>query len=372
MNLEKMLGLKYGSRFADSAYWKGIIKYFDNGKANYDLYRSNILKGFRIDFQNQQIDVFGKCDFTVNYWKDSLCNTKISMRFRPEELYKFPLIYDELILQISKLGFKSNGDNSNLLNRNKIIEESAFHVKQGKFDFLQSKFIGQNIYVSSSSSINSIKNIILFRADIVKGQTIFHDDFFSNPNGSKYEGSWLELEITVLADSTLDLYNHFASNSNKVSYGSFMQQKNRELLVWSEYGGTGISVSPDFKIPIKELNGVYTVPVFINNTILIDFIIDGGASDVSITPDVFLVMIKKGLISEEDYVGESLYKFADGTTAKSSVVILRQLQIGNYTITNVRASISNNLNSPLLLGQSALKKLEPYKIDTHHKVLELL
>ena len=71
----------------------------------------------------------------------------------------------------------------------------------------------------------------------------------------------------------------------------------------------------------------------------------------------------------ESYVITQTYKFADGSSAKSNVVNLRNLMIGDIKLENVRASISNSINAPLLLGQSALKQLGKYSIDNLNKQL---
>jgi len=90
---------------------------------------------------------------------------------------------------------------------------------------------------------------------------------------------------------------------------------------------------------------------------------------VSLSPDVFLVLYRAGTISESDFIGTETYKFADGSTAKSNVFNLKSLKIGDFELKDVRASISNNISSPLLLGQSALKKLPSYRIDNQNNKL---
>ncbi len=139
----------------------------------------------------------------------------------------------------------------------------------------------------------------------------------------------------------------------------------------SKYGmyGTASYVYDQKSIDLIFKNGVYSLPVKLNNVLSLDFILDLGASDVSISPDVFLVLYKSGTIKESDFIGEEKYQFADGSTSKSSVFNLSKLVIGDIELNNVRASISNNINSPLLLGQSALKKLPSYKIDNQNSKL---
>jgi predicted aspartyl protease len=121
-------------------------------------------------------------------------------------------------------------------------------------------------------------------------------------------------------------------------------------------GGGGKLVSDNEEIDLTFENGVYKLPVSINGVMTLNFTLDLGASDVSLSPDVFLVLCRSGTVSESDFIGTETYKFADGSTAKSSVFNLKTLKIGGYELKDVRASISNNISSPLLLEQSALKK----------------
>jgi hypothetical protein len=121
--------------------------------------------------------------------------------------------------------------------------------------------------------------------------------------------------------------------------------------------GTWSPINEKTDINLAFVNGVYHLPVNLNNVMTLDFTLDLGAADVLITPDVFLVLYRAGTISDSDFIGTQAYKFADGSTARSNVFNLKILKIGGLELKDVRASISNDISSPLLLGQSALKKL---------------
>jgi len=116
-------------------------------------------------------------------------------------------------------------------------------------------------------------------------------------------------------------------------------------------------------IKLKKSNGVYSVPVELNGVLKIDFIFDSGASDVSISPDVALTLIKTGTIKKEDWLEGAYYKFADGSTAKSKRFKMSSIKIGNKIIKNVTCSISNSIDAPMLLGQSVLSKFGKYTFD---------
>lgn len=113
----------------------------------------------------------------------------------------------------------------------------------------------------------------------------------------------------------------------------------------------------------KMQGGTYEIPVTINDVLKISFIFDTGASDVSISPDVALTLIRTGTVKETDFIGSQTYSFADGSKATSRRFIIRKLTIGNHTVTNVIASISKSINAPMLLGQSVQQKFGKIIID---------
>jgi clan AA aspartic protease (TIGR02281 family) len=116
-------------------------------------------------------------------------------------------------------------------------------------------------------------------------------------------------------------------------------------------------------------SGVFEVFTKMNDVLSIAFIFDTGASEVSITPDVALTLIRTGTIKKEDWLEGRIYKFADGSTAKSDRFTLRSIQIGDYIVNNVSVSISNSLEAPMLLGQNVLQQLGKITIDYEKNVL---
>ena len=77
-------------------------------------------------------------------------------------------------------------------------------------------------------------------------------------------------------------------------------------------------------IPLEDNQGVYMVPVRINDTITLPFIIDSGASEVTIPSDVFLTLTRSGSIGPSDGLGAGTYKLSDGSTQKSERFLLHE------------------------------------------------
>lgn len=117
------------------------------------------------------------------------------------------------------------------------------------------------------------------------------------------------------------------------------------------------------EIKLISAYGVYEIPVLLNDVLKINVIIDSGATDVSIAPDVVFTLIRTGTIKKYDWLPGQVYLFADGSKAKSKRFNLRSITIGNKTFKNVTCSIAETIEAPMLLGQSVLRKLGRYTID---------
>ncbi len=127
--------------------------------------------------------------------------------------------------------------------------------------------------------------------------------------------------------------------------------------------GMSAAVPAEERIPVAATGGVYTIPVGINGAVTLSFILDTGASTVLIPADVALTLMRTGTISESD-IGETMQAvLADGSVVEKLQVNLRSLQIGSVTLHNVEAIVGGHTSS-LLLGQSALRRLEPWSLDT--------
>lgn len=113
---------------------------------------------------------------------------------------------------------------------------------------------------------------------------------------------------------------------------------------------------------MEKYNGVYKLECKING-IPMDFIFDTGASNVSISSTEALFLIKQGLITDEDVIGNMNYRIANGKTLEGTKINLKTIEIQSLVLENVTATVVHELNSPLLLGQSVLSRLGKISIE---------
>jgi clan AA aspartic protease (TIGR02281 family) len=116
--------------------------------------------------------------------------------------------------------------------------------------------------------------------------------------------------------------------------------------------------------------GGWRLPVLINQNLSVPFVLDTGAFAVQIPADVYSVMQRQGTIKPEDARGTVPVVMADGSTHSEPKFLLRNLKVGDRTLTDVLATVSPTGTDPLL-GQSFLDRLGRYTIDNQRHVLIL-
>jgi len=124
-------------------------------------------------------------------------------------------------------------------------------------------------------------------------------------------------------------------------------------------------------VPMLLEGGVYKVPVSINDTITLKFVVDSGAADVSIPADVVTTLMRSETITKSDFVGVETYTLADGSETSSPTFRIRSLKVGDIVLQNVMGSVAKR-EGDLLLGQSFLGRFKSWSINntTHTLVLE--
>jgi aspartyl protease family protein len=113
---------------------------------------------------------------------------------------------------------------------------------------------------------------------------------------------------------------------------------------------------------MRKADGVFYVPCKINGTEM-EFIFDTGASDITMSLTEALFLYKQGKLTDNDFIGKQQYQIADGSIHEGAIVVLKNVQIGSRELYNVKATIVDNTQAPLLLGQSALAKFGKISID---------
>jgi len=121
-------------------------------------------------------------------------------------------------------------------------------------------------------------------------------------------------------------------------------------------------------IKMERINNTYQIPCKVNG-IPMKFIFDTGASDVSISITEAKFLIKQGLLTKDDFLEKVQYQIANGDIVEGTKINLKSIEIDGIIIKNIKASVIDSQNAPLLLGQSAIKKIGRYSISGNELTL---
>lgn len=122
-------------------------------------------------------------------------------------------------------------------------------------------------------------------------------------------------------------------------------------------------------VPFRNENGVKYVAVKVNG-VGFEMIFDTGCSGALISVAEANYLYQKGKLTQDDIIGTAQSQIADGSMVEDMVVNLREVIINDQILCpNVKATVSANINAPLLLGNEILDRLATIKIDNQNKTL---
>jgi clan AA aspartic protease (TIGR02281 family) len=130
------------------------------------------------------------------------------------------------------------------------------------------------------------------------------------------------------------------------------------------------SSAPAETVQMQPHAGGYLISGQVNGAISLDFVLDTGASEVSIPEEAAQALVRAGALTAGDFNGTGTYVLADGSRVRSKRVTLRELRVGDQTVAGVTASIGPVGSRPLL-GQSFLSRFPSWMLDNQRHVLVL-
>lgn len=115
-------------------------------------------------------------------------------------------------------------------------------------------------------------------------------------------------------------------------------------------------------IKMEKENGVKYVWVEING-LKLRFIFDTGASSICISSLEASVLYRQGTLQKEDILNVELFQDATGKISEGTKINLRTVKVGNIILENIEATVIDNVDAPLLLGQTVFEKFGKIEID---------
>lgn len=123
-------------------------------------------------------------------------------------------------------------------------------------------------------------------------------------------------------------------------------------------------------VPYRSEDGVKYVRVKVNG-VEFDMIFDTGCSTTLISLAETNYLYQKGELGKEDILGVSNSQIADGSIVENMVINLKEVVIDDkISCPNVKATVSGNVQAPLLLGNEVLDRVATITIDNTNQTLK--
>lgn len=143
-------------------------------------------------------------------------------------------------------------------------------------------------------------------------------------------------------------------------------QKIKNIETSVENNATFIKKSEDIEeknvIKMEKENGVNYVWIEIND-LKLRFIFDTGASNICISSSEASVLYRQGTLLKEDILDIEYFQDATGKISEGTKINLRTVKVGSITLENIEATVIDNIDAPLLLGQSVFEKFGNIEIN---------
>ncbi len=110
-------------------------------------------------------------------------------------------------------------------------------------------------------------------------------------------------------------------------------------------------------------SGLITAPCILNG-FTVQFVFDAKLRAQMSTEETQR-LLRDGAITKEDFLGNPEEVLAEGTVANRSVFIIKEFTIADETINDVEIMVNDNLEYPLVIGNSVLSSFGKYTIDTN-------
>ncbi len=216
---------------------------------------------------------------------------------------------------------------------------------------------------------------------ILQADTIFYSERYNVACCYALLGE-TELAFTTLENELYDGYTRFNHIRRDPDFRSLRGERLDSLLAiyetkvqtrthaYRQEQGNIACEERIVEIPFTKTGGVTKVDCTINNLPL-NFIFDTGASDVTISQVEANFMYKNGYLDSRDVIGKKNYQVATGAIAVGTTIILKEIEFGGLILRDVRASVVETQNAPLLLGQTVLQRLGKIEIDNTQRILKI-
>jgi tetratricopeptide (TPR) repeat protein len=303
------------------------------------------------DFFNETKIVLREDSETYNN-KKKLCEctlTTISKHLNFEEIIS--LVNKKLDIQ--KMAYEKG--NENLLEDFKNCSGLLLNSVDADFDISKiDGAFGDNFLLGCESKMNESYN-----ADTDVIDSHLYCECLKNETSIR----GLKMSLKDLKDENSVVFNEIIVNC--LNKPGVLKNKENETNENDVLGNSNIEY-----LPIVNINELNKVKISFGN-ISKYFIIDSGASNMTISSNLEKELFLEGVLKKENYLEDEKFNIADGTIITCKMILLNNINIGGFVVNNVKIAVVKNDNSSLLLGKSVLNKFKKWYIDNQNSLLYL-
>ena len=118
----------------------------------------------------------------------------------------------------------------------------------------------------------------------------------------------------------------------------------------------------------ESRSGTYKISCKVNGAKM-KMIFDTGASNVSLSLSMAKYLFENDYLTKDDFVNVGKASIADGSVVDNFIINIREIEVDGVILNDVKASIIDTQEAPLLFGQSAIQKLGRIEIRGNQLVL---
>jgi predicted aspartyl protease len=124
-------------------------------------------------------------------------------------------------------------------------------------------------------------------------------------------------------------------------------------------------------IPLLKYETMYKVKVTLGSSSSKYYVMDSGAAMSLISKSYAKELEKMNVITKKSYVGEEIFGTASGERVSCKIVIINNVQIGDFSLDNVKFAVMNE-DIVFLLGKNVLNAFQSWHINNNNATLELV
>ena len=89
------------------------------------------------------------------------------------------------------------------------------------------------------------------------------------------------------------------------------------------------AIPATLEVPLKRVGGVLVLPALVNETVTVNFVLDSGASDVSLPEEVVQALVGAGTLGSFDFTGTDTFTYAAHNAACQRAASMRDAKKDN-------------------------------------------